>query len=68
MTITRVGSNKKFADGWETVFGGKKSAKSKQSAAASTTKGSKKAATKKVSKKVAAQKTNAKPKKAAKKK
>ena len=27
MTIVRVGTNKKFADGWDTAFGGKKATK-----------------------------------------
>ena len=60
MTITRVGSTTKYADGWETAFGSKKK---------KTTKKAKKAAPK-ATKKVAAQKkaTKKTAKKVAKKK
>lgn len=48
MTIVRVGSNPKLADGWETAFGGKKSAGKKAESATE-----KPAAKKAVSKKAA---------------
>lgn len=51
MTIVRVGTNKKYSEGWEQAFGGGKSGKSKTAAKASTKKKAakkkKKAATKK---------------------
>lgn len=48
MTITRVGSNEKYASGWDLAFGGKKKA------AKSAKKAAKKKAVKKPAKKAAA--------------
>ena len=48
MTITRVGTNQKYADGWENAFGGRKSG---AKAAAKKAAPSKKAAAKKKGKK-----------------
>lgn len=48
MTITRVGTNQKYADGWETAFSGKKRATPK---AAAKKKVAKKAAKKSAKKK-----------------
>lgn len=36
MTITRVGTNEKYANGWESIFGGKKSRSAKATPAAAT--------------------------------
>jgi hypothetical protein len=49
VSITRVGSNKKFADGWATVFG--KGSKGAKAAAPATSKAPKKSAKKKAAKK-----------------
>lgn len=69
MTITRVGTNEKYASGWESIFGGSKRKSSKGATpVASESKvktvkksakssGSTKAAPKKVAKKVAAKPT-----------
>ena len=66
MTILRVGTNEKFADGWGAAFGGGKSAKKKTAKKKAT----KKKAAKKTAKKAAKKKVAKKPakKKAAKKK
>jgi hypothetical protein len=49
MTVLNTGANKKYTQGWEAVFGGKKAAKPAQSAKpkAASKKPVKKAATKK---------------------
>jgi hypothetical protein len=47
VTITRVGTNQKYSDGWEQAFGGKRGAKAAQKKAVP----SKKAAAKKKGKK-----------------
>ena len=49
MTITRVGTSKKYAEGWEAVFGGKKKAggKSRSRTAAATRSSKKKTSAKK---------------------
>jgi hypothetical protein len=38
VTTTRVGASRKYADGWETAFGGKKRPSKKKSASAGTPK------------------------------
>lgn len=47
MSVIRVGSSTKYADGWDTVFGGRKTATKKTSA------GTKKKTVKKTAKKAA---------------
>ncbi len=49
MTITRVGTNKKYAIGWDSAFGGKKQTKAAGAKAAATKPGVKKASPKKKS-------------------
>lgn len=57
MTITRVGSNEKYASGWDLAFGGKKKTAKKTTKKAAGKKNTKKAASaKKISKKVAQKK------------
>ena len=52
MSIIRIGSNEKYAEGWDKAFGkGKKSAKSKAKTAAPKKKTAKKATKKKATKK-----------------
>jgi hypothetical protein len=50
VSIVRVGSNKKYADGWEAAFSGKKRSKKTSSARASS-KGTKRSGAKKPAKK-----------------
>ncbi len=52
MSVIRVGSTNKYAEGWDSIFGGgKKPTAAKKSAAASTAKGGKKKASRVVKKK-----------------
>ena len=53
MSIVRVGSNQKYADGWGAAFGGKKKAKSATVTTAKKKTAKKKVATKKAAKKKA---------------
>ncbi|MCE9631685.1 MAG: hypothetical protein K8S94_13340 [Planctomycetia bacterium] len=62
MSVIRVGSTTKYADGWDTVFGGRKTAVKKTAAKKA---GGKKAPAKQAV--AAAKKTTAGPKKSAKK-
>ncbi|MFM8579380.1 MAG: hypothetical protein ACKOCN_11380 [Planctomycetaceae bacterium] len=54
MTIVRVGTNSRYANGWEQVFGGSKVSKGRKKAAGSTAGKS----TKKVAKKAAKKKSS----------
>lgn len=60
MTILRVGTNAKYADGWSQAFGGKKASPSKPAAKATESKAK---VTVKAAKKKAAPKKSAKKKK-----
>lgn len=51
MTIVRVGTNSRYANGWEQVFGGSKVSKGRKKAAGSTAGKSTKKAAKKAAKK-----------------
>ena len=53
MTITRIGTNAKYADGWDKAFGGKSASSAKKSTDQGAAKGkpSKKASPKKAAKK-----------------
>lgn len=68
MTITRVGTNEKYASGWEAIFGGRKARTSKAAPSVSSKTSSKTKSVKKAAKK-ATKKSVAKPvaKKASKK-